>query len=342
MNSITIYKDNMCDNTVISNKFIDEYMVDANDAQIKVYLYLMRMMSANLPTGISDMADKFNHTEKDILRALKYWEKCHVLTLEFDEAKNLTGIRFLSSTESKADEVRPLAPIVPLKLVAQEVSEKPSVPSEMPTYSRDQLKQIKDSPVLMLAETYFKKTLAKSDIEVLYFIHYDLQFTEDLIDFLLQYCAEKDKKAFSYVRKVAINWAEEGIKTPKQAKAYIGSSYDKDIFTVMKALGRTGAPTPVEVDIITRWSKELGYDMEVISEACKRAALKDSNRLQYCDKVLRNWKADGIRNLEDISKQDLSFKKAKTTSSQPKNSFNNFSMASGYDMDELEKILLSK
>lgn len=50
-------------------------MKDANDAQIKVYLYLLRMMTAGLTTSVSDIADKFNHTEKDVLRALKYWEK---------------------------------------------------------------------------------------------------------------------------------------------------------------------------------------------------------------------------------------------------------------------------
>ena len=56
-------------------RFIDEYMKDANDAQLKVYLYLLRMMSANLATSVSEIADKFNHTEKDVIRALKYWEK---------------------------------------------------------------------------------------------------------------------------------------------------------------------------------------------------------------------------------------------------------------------------
>ena len=63
------------DSTYVSNIFIDEYMQDANDAQIKIYLFLLRMMSSNLPTSVPDLADKFNHTEKDVVRALKYWEK---------------------------------------------------------------------------------------------------------------------------------------------------------------------------------------------------------------------------------------------------------------------------
>ena len=82
MARLTIYKDNDADSTVVSNLFIDEYMKDANDAQLKIYLYLLRMMNAHLATSVSDIADKFNHTEKDVIRALKYWEKNHLLDLD--------------------------------------------------------------------------------------------------------------------------------------------------------------------------------------------------------------------------------------------------------------------
>ena len=64
MSRLTIYRDNRQDSTVISNLFIDEYMKDPNDAQIKVYIYLLRMMDARQATSVSDIADKFNHTEK--------------------------------------------------------------------------------------------------------------------------------------------------------------------------------------------------------------------------------------------------------------------------------------
>ena len=48
------------DSTVVSNCFIDEYMKDANDAQLKVYLYLLRMLNANQAISVSSIADKFN------------------------------------------------------------------------------------------------------------------------------------------------------------------------------------------------------------------------------------------------------------------------------------------
>jgi len=40
MGNFRIYQDNYADFTVVSNVFIDEYMEDANDAQLKIYLYL--------------------------------------------------------------------------------------------------------------------------------------------------------------------------------------------------------------------------------------------------------------------------------------------------------------
>ena len=107
MARLTIYKDDYADSTAVSNRFIDEYMKDANDAQLKVYLYLVRMLNANLATSVSDIADKFNHTEKDVIRALKYWEKQKLLDLDYDEDKNLTGIhmRELKGTGTqKSDE----------------------------------------------------------------------------------------------------------------------------------------------------------------------------------------------------------------------------------------------
>ena len=100
MGFLTIYQDNYTDSTVISNRFIDEYMQAANDAQLKIYLYLIRMMSARLDTSIGDIADKFNYTEKDVIRALKYWERNRLLVLDYDSQKNITGIHMMDSNTS--------------------------------------------------------------------------------------------------------------------------------------------------------------------------------------------------------------------------------------------------
>ena len=79
MSCLKIYQDSCADVTIVSNRFIDEFMPQANDAQLKIYLYLLRsmnagMLSAGRSLDIPEIADVFNHTEKDVMRALKYWE----------------------------------------------------------------------------------------------------------------------------------------------------------------------------------------------------------------------------------------------------------------------------
>ena len=42
MNRINIYRNTHKEQTSVSNYFIDEFMADANDAQLKIYLFLIK------------------------------------------------------------------------------------------------------------------------------------------------------------------------------------------------------------------------------------------------------------------------------------------------------------
>ena len=65
MARLAIYKDNYIESTAVSNCFIDEYMKDANDAQLKIYLYLLRMIHANL---------SFSGNPRETRRCVPIWE----------------------------------------------------------------------------------------------------------------------------------------------------------------------------------------------------------------------------------------------------------------------------
>ena len=98
MAKILIHSDSASSATSVSNIFIDEYMSDANGEFVKIYLYLLRLMNApDSAFSISSIADKFEHTEKDVKRALSYWERMHLLRLEYDTEHNLTGICLIDS-----------------------------------------------------------------------------------------------------------------------------------------------------------------------------------------------------------------------------------------------------
>lgn len=373
MSHLTIYQDNYTDSTVISNRFIDEFMCDANDAQLKIYLYLIRMMSARLSTSISDIADKFNYTEKDIVRALKYWEKNRLLTLDYDENKNIIGIHlmnFVAAPSVTAPQIAPVpsvsmqsitapASVVPISSKFNIESNTAASPMEdnssmgenaaeniytKPNYTLDELKAFKSndatSRLLFITEQYLKKTLSPNEIRTLLFISDKLGFSEDLIDYLIQYCVDRGKKDLRYIEKVAISWAQQGVTTPKQA-ARVAGKYDKSVYEIMKALGKNGTPTQTEAAYITRWSKEYGFTTDIIFAACERTVLAtDKHRFEYADSILSSWYKAGVHHKNDIQSLDDSYRKTKSAKAVSNNKFNQFKQ-NNYDFDTLEQELLS-
>lgn len=388
MGELTIYKEGSSDFTVISNLFIDYYMKDANDAQLKVYLYLVRMIHAGCATSVSDIADQFNHTEKDILRSLKYWEKKGVLALEYDSSRNLCGIRLLElrpqsdraadltdlsrqdlpapkvSSESESAEASDRPVEIPTALVkaarvtvsTPTVSPQPAEryaetregsPFEKPNYSAAQIREFQSrsntQQLIFIASQYIGRPLTAAEMKTILFFTDTLSFSDDLIDYLLQYCVDRGKKDFKYIEKVAVSWAQEGITTPRQAQKRIGK-YDKNVYLIMNELGRSGSPTPKELEYINRWLKEYGFDAEIIAEACQRTVLAtDKHRFEYTEGILKSWFQEGVHHKGDILRIDEQHQKKRTTPPvKPAvgSKFNQFSQNS-YDFSALEHKLIS-
>lgn len=349
MGHFKIYQENYADVTVVSNIFIDQYMKDANDAQLKIYLYLLRMTGAGLCTSVSDIADQFNHTEKDVVRALKYWEKNRLLSLEYDDARNISGIRLLGISKSSVKDAQPLASVVQLPAKNEAAPVKADL--SKPVYSLDRLKEFQNneetSQIIFVAEQYIGRPLSPSEISTILFFSDKLGFSEDLIDYLIQYCVGRGKKDFRYIEKVALSWAEAGITTPGQASKLAGR-YDKVVYDIMKALGKSGTPTKAEAGYVTKWTKDLGFAKEIILEACGRTVMAtDKHRFEYADSILNSWFKKNVHTKADINALDEAY--AKNKSSAPKlhgsamgqfNQFNQF-MHTNYDFEALEKEILS-
>lgn len=388
MARLTIYKDNYIESTAVSNCFIDEYMKDANDAQLKIYLYLLRMMHANLSFSVSDIADKFNHTEKDVLRALRYWEKQKLLTLDYDKDKNLVGIHLCelnpgeNTVSHAAAEFAPAqADVSAADVSAADVStanvsaadalgtdpaaadpgdtvksfpptpafqscEPEQDPYVKPIYSTDQLRNFKEqentAQLLFVAQVYVGRPLTASDMKTILYFSDVLRFSDDLIDYLIQYCVDRGKKDFRYMEKVAVSWAQQGITTPKQAQK-AALKYDKSVYAIMNELGKSSAPTSRELEYINRWMDEYGFSQDIIFEACERTVLAvDKHRFEYADRILSSWRQKNVHHKADIKRVDEQHQKQKTAprSVAANNKFNQFKQNT-YNFEELEKELIS-
>lgn len=350
MNYITISTERNETFSSISNNFIDYYMTTANGEFVKVYLYLVRLLSSNSPISIADIADHFNLTEKDICRAIKYWISKEVLELKYDNTGRLSGIILLPLKEKSASsslDSLSLDNIALFKAQSKEetqssipTSEPETVATVMPAapafsttatspatsaptlpqrkvYSKEMADKVVDdeafADIIYETETYFGKQLSANDIESLIYMYDQLGLSPELLEYLIEYCASINKYSVRYAEAVAKNWYQKGIRTVDEAKED-ANSYNPLYRAVFKALGIDRKnPNVNEIAFMDSWSKDMGFDQSIIIEACNRGIERKPHSVTfaYINKILDDWSKKGVHTINDVEQIDKQFYETK-------------------------------
>lgn len=233
-------------------------------------------------------------------------------------------------------------------------------------YTLDEIKEFRKNPdiseLFFIIETYLKHTLSSTDTNMVLYWLDELHFSTDLVEYLVEYCITKGHSSLRYMNKVALGWADAGIKTVDQAKDD-AAAHSQIYYSVMKALGITGRNlVDSEVSLINKWVGEYGFDIELVKAACsKTISAIQKPSFEYTDSILANWRKKDVHTLKDVEVLDANFAKVnkasatgssqgtkaangsskpKSNNSSSKNKFNNFNQRNN-DYDKLEKLFLN-
>lgn len=244
MINIQLHNDCPATDTIVPNQFIDRFMPSANGEFVKVYLYLLRCIHSHASNcTISEIADKFNNTEMDIQRALRYWQKEGLLSLEETADGKLCGIGLLPFPEDSTDTEEASSSPAPSAVSLEETpasaagetfcaSQPVNLPQEpqIRHYTLDEIAEFQKNPdiqeMLFVVETYIRHPFSENDINTILFWHEDLHFSAELIVYLVEYCVSKGHTNLRYLNKVALAWHEKKlllwnrpkVKPPSAAK----------------------------------------------------------------------------------------------------------------------------
>lgn len=347
--------------TVLDNEFIDHYMVKANGEYVKVYLLLLRHMNQSSGyLSVSELADLLECTEKDILRALRYWKSEGLLDYLDDTPDDPSPKSTAPSPASSSGLHDVQSGYMTASIPADSVSDSAALASttNIQQYrSRKERAEFKE--LLFVAEQYLGKTLSATDIDQITYFYDTLNMSAELIEYLIEYCVENGHKSMHYINKVALSWHEENITTVNLAKTS-SFFYNKNCYCVLNAYGIKGrGPAASEIAYIRKWSEEYGFALEVILEACDRTMNSiHQPSFDYTDSILKRWKDKNVRQLKDIDAVDADYRKEKERAKElakerkrqqqtqkpvnsQNNKFNNFDGRS-YDMNDLERRLVQQ
>ena len=357
---IALEADYSNDGTLIPNKFFDQYLPKANGEFLKIYLYLLRWMPVPGHTiSLSSIADFFEMTESDVMRALRYWEKARLLCMVCDENGEIVSIR-LNYLKLSAPQVSKAPDHAGFSDTQAAESAATGIAASKQNYTMSQIQEFQEKgggdELLFIIQKYLGRTLSPMDLNTIMYFHEGLGFSVELIEYLFEYCVSADHKDMRYIEKVALAWKDRHVETVEDAKAQ-GKTHQRLCYEVLKVFGITGRQaTPDEADLITRWHKSYGFSQEMILEACRRTMNAiHKPEFNYVDKILSSWKDAGAFTMTEVMKLDKAFtmkkseaadkeKASKPASRSPRakgNRFNNFTQRT-YNYSDLEKKLAQK
>ncbi len=115
---------------------------------------------------------------------------------------------------------------------------------------------------------------------------------------LISHCIETKEKAisFSYIDKVALSWANDGITTSDAAEKYLTMYQAKhhEAAKLLLYLGIKRVPTAEEMKLYQKWTNDMGFSYKAILAACSETTKTNNPTFAYINRILETLLTLGL------------------------------------------------
>lgn len=255
--------------TVIDNKFFLNYLPDAPEKCVAVYLLGLALSdSEGSDNSIEAIAQKLGITPDDVITAYQYWDELGLVTISNDLPQHVTYRALKESTGA-------------LRKIS---------PAKYKKFSQ----QLQD----LFAGG---RQINTSEYDAYYQFLEDTAFEPDALLAVVKYCIELKGKTigYQYILTVARNEMRKGATTLALVAEHLNcqQKYDEDLKLVFKQLGSTRKFEHNDREMYDKWVRELGFTQDVIVNVAKNCKNGGMSKL---DSLLCEYYKRGAMSLTEI------------------------------------------
>jgi len=261
------------DKTVVDNIFINNFLPDAPDLCVKVYLMgLSKCANSVAPdNNLANFANVLNVSEKDVIDAFSYWQE--------------QGVVQVISTEPM--EVR----FMPLN-------------SSLGSIKKYKIGKYTDFNV-QVQEILSKRMLTPTEFGEYYNLIEKYHIEPEALVMIIKYCVglKGENVSYPYITTVAKNWEKEGVHTCEDVENKITELgvLDDKVGLVLSALGTKRKVQLEDVQMLNRWLGELDFDLNTVVAVAKRLQLKKAKAdINYLNNLLNKYYEMRLNSIMEI------------------------------------------
>lgn len=255
--------------TVIDNKFLLNYLPDAPDKCVAVYLLGLALSdSEGSDNSVETIAQKLNITPDDVIAAYQYWDELDLVTLSYDIPPRVT----YRALQDSSNALRKISP------------------AKYKNFS----KKLQD----LFAGG---RQINTSEYNAYYQFIEDTTFEADALLAVVKYCIELKGKSigYQYILTVARNQMRSGATTLALVAERLNcqQKYDDDLKLVFKEMSSSRKFEHTDREMYDKWIREMGFTQDVIVNVAKNCKNGGMTKL---DSLLAEYYKRGAMSLKEI------------------------------------------
>ncbi len=238
---------NRNNNTVIDNKFLNDYLPEATGDAVKVYVYGLFVCNGEDDVSIEKFAENLKLDEDAVKDCFKYWE-------EF-------GLVDVISSDPLLVKYLPINAFKPKKFKPEKYTE------------------FNKSLQVLIPE----RMITTSEFSAYFSVMEEYSVKPEAMLMIVKYCVDLKGSSvpFKYVLKVASDFAARGITTTQKIEKEL-SAYTLrtgDLADIANVVSPDKKPDVEDGNLYKKWTEEFGFTKEAVIFAAKKSKAKSFIKL---------------------------------------------------------------
>ncbi|MBR3804506.1 MAG: DnaD domain protein [Clostridia bacterium] len=253
--------------TILDNQFIQNYLPDAPDQAVKVYLYgLYLCQNSEFSLDLPAFSEVLNLEQSEVIDCFKYWDEYGVLSIV---SETPFAVHYYPLNEST---------------------------SKYRRFNPEKYEEFSKSVQSIITG----RMISVTEYNEYFNLMENTSLKPDALLIIIKYCAglKGDNIGYKYILSVTKDFISRGITTVElindELNGYFVSS--GELSEVLKALKTTKMPEIEDMQLYKHWTEKLDYEHSFILEIIKTTKCKTIKKL---DKTIEELYSNKIFTIED-------------------------------------------